>query len=123
MQPFANGAPGMGTGVRVFPGRFTVTGRRVGIRIRQRYAPMFSTCLTIQRANKTQHQIKKAIMKRTILAVVSVSVIGGATLYLNRQTTMPVSPAEPMAEAAPTRTPEDTRSVKTVVVQQTEPQV
>src|ERR1051326_2642466 len=62
-------------------------------------------------------------MKRLILAVVSVGVIGGATLYLNRQKTAPVSPAEPMAEATSTRTPEDTRSVKTVVVQQTEPQV
>ena len=62
-------------------------------------------------------------MKRLILAVVSVGVIGGATLYLNRQKTAPVSPAEPMAEATSTRTPEDKRSVKTVVVQQTEPQV
>ena len=62
-------------------------------------------------------------MKRLILAVVSVGVIGGATLYLNRQKTAPVSPAEPTAEATPTRTPEDTRSVKAVVVQQTEPQV
>ena len=62
-------------------------------------------------------------MKRLILAVVSVGMIGGATLYLNRQKTAPVSPAEPMAEATPTRTPEDTRSVKAVVVQQTEPQV
>src|SRR6266567_3429598 len=62
-------------------------------------------------------------MKGLILAVVSVGVIGGATLYLNRQKTAPVSPAEPMAEATPTRTPEDTRSVKAVVVQQTEPQV
>jgi tetratricopeptide (TPR) repeat protein len=62
-------------------------------------------------------------MKRLILAVVTVGVIGGATLYLNRQKTTPVSPAEPMAEATPTRTPEDTRSVKAVVVQQTEPQV
>src|SRR5260370_34079987 len=111
MQAFASGAPGMGTGVRAFPGRFTVTGRRVGIRIRQRYAPMFSTCLTIQRANKTRRQIKKAIMKRMILAVVSVSVIGGATLYLNRQETMPVSPAEPMTEASSRRTIEDTQSV------------
>jgi hypothetical protein len=62
-------------------------------------------------------------MKRLILAVVSVGVIGGATLYLNRQKTAPVSPAERIAEAAPTRTPEDTRSVKTVPMQQTEPQV
>jgi len=62
-------------------------------------------------------------MKRLILAVVSVGVIGGATLYLNRQKTAPVSPAEPVAEATSTRTPEDTRSVKTVAVQQTEPQV
>ena len=62
-------------------------------------------------------------MKRLILAVVSVGVIGGATLYLNRQKTTPISPAEPMAEAAPPRTPEDTRSVKAVAMQQPEPQV
>ena len=62
-------------------------------------------------------------MKRLILAVVSVGVIGGAALYLNRQKTAPISPAEPMAEAAPTRTPENTRSAKAVAVQQTEPQV
>ena len=62
-------------------------------------------------------------MKRLILAVVSVGVIGGATLYLNRQKTARVSPAEPVAEATSTRTPQDTRSVKTVAVQQTEPQV
>ena len=49
--------------------------------------------------------------------------IGGATLYLNRQKTAPVSLEEPMAEATSTRTPEDTRSGKAVVVQQTEPQV
>ena len=84
---------------------------------------MFSICFTTQRANKTRNQIKKTTMKRLILAVVSVGVIGGATLYLNRQKTAPVSPAEPMAEATPTRTPEDTRSVKAVVVQRTEPQV
>ncbi len=62
-------------------------------------------------------------MKRLILAVVSVGVIGGATLYLNRQKTAPVSPAEPMAEATSTHPPEDKRSVKTAVVQQTEPQI
>jgi hypothetical protein len=62
-------------------------------------------------------------MKRLILAVVCFGVIGGATLYLNRQKTAPVSPPEPMAEAAPTRTPEDTLSVKAAAVQQTEPQV
>jgi hypothetical protein len=62
-------------------------------------------------------------MKRLILAVVSVGVIGGATLYLNRQKTAPVSPAEPVAETAPSRTMEDTRSVKAVAMQQTEPQV
>src|ERR1043166_6311339 len=61
-------------------------------------------------------------MKRLTLAVVSVGVIGGATLYLNRQRTAPVSPAKPVAEATSTRTPEDTRSVQTVV-QPTEPQV
>jgi tetratricopeptide (TPR) repeat protein len=62
-------------------------------------------------------------MKRLILVVVSVGVIGGATLYLNRQKTAPVSQAEPEAEAAPSRTMEDTRSVKAVAVPQTEPQV
>src|SRR5438552_8126122 len=62
-------------------------------------------------------------MKRLILAVVSVGMIGGATLYLNRQKTAPVSLEEPMAEATSTRTPEDTQSGKAVVVQQTEPQV
>jgi hypothetical protein len=62
-------------------------------------------------------------MKRLILAVVSVGVIGGGMLYLNRQKAAPVFPAEPMAEATPTRTPEETRSVKGIVVQQTEPQV
>ena len=62
-------------------------------------------------------------MKGLILAVVSVGVIGGAALYLNRQRTAPISPAEPMAEAAPTRTPEDRQSVKAIAVQQTEPQV
>jgi tetratricopeptide (TPR) repeat protein len=62
-------------------------------------------------------------MKQLILAVVSVGMIGGATLYLNRQKTAPVSPAEPVAEAAPSRTMEDTRSVKAVAVQQPEPQV
>src|SRR5437667_3017974 len=62
-------------------------------------------------------------MRRLILAVVGVGMIGGATLYVNRQKTGPVSLEEPMAEATPTRTPEDTRSGKAVVVQQTEPQV
>jgi len=62
-------------------------------------------------------------MKRLILAVVSVGVIGGTALYLNRQKTAPVSPAEPMAEAAPRRTMEDTQSVKDIAMQQTEPQV
>jgi hypothetical protein len=62
-------------------------------------------------------------MKRLILALVSVGVIGGATLYLNRQKTAPVSPAEPMAEEAPSRTMEDMQSVKAVPMQQTQPQV
>jgi hypothetical protein len=62
-------------------------------------------------------------MKRLILAVVSVGVIGGTALYLNRQKTAPVSPAEPMAEAAPRRKMEDTQSVKDIAMQQTEPQV
>jgi hypothetical protein len=62
-------------------------------------------------------------VKRLVLAVVSVGVIGGTALYLNRQKTAPVSPAEPMAEAAPRRTMEDTQSVKDIAMQQTEPQV
>src|SRR5205809_2686227 len=62
-------------------------------------------------------------MKRLILAVVSVGVIGGATVYLNRQKTVPGTLAEPMAEAAPGRTMEDTQSVKAVAMQQTQPQV
>src|SRR5882757_7475314 len=62
-------------------------------------------------------------MKRLILAVVSVGVIGGAAFYLNRQKPAPVSPAEPMAEAAPRRTMEDTQSVKDIAMQQTEPPV
>jgi len=60
-------------------------------------------------------------MKRFILAMISVGVIGGAALYLNRQKTAPVSPAEPMAEAAPNRTTEDTRSEEAVAIQQSEP--
>src|SRR2546423_13490176 len=110
MQPFASGAPGMDTGVRVFPGRFTVTGRRVGIPIRQRYARMFSICFTTQRANKTRNQIKKTTMKRLILAVVSVGLIGGATLYLNGKKTAPVFPAKPLPEPTPPRIPEATGS-------------
>jgi hypothetical protein len=64
-------------------------------------------------------------MKRLILAVlgISVGVIGGTTLYLQRHQTAPVSPTEPMAEAAPSRTMENTPSVKDVAMQQTEPQV
>lgn len=63
-------------------------------------------------------------MKRLILAAVCVGVIGGATLYfLNRQKTGPIAPAEPMAEAASTRTLEDTPSAKAVAAQQTEPRV
>ena len=62
-------------------------------------------------------------MKRLISAVVCVGVIGGAILYLNRQKSGPIAPAEPKAEAAPTRTPEDTPSAKAVAVQQTEPRV
>src|SRR4051812_18735918 len=63
-------------------------------------------------------------MKRLILAVlgISVGVIGGTTLYLQRQQTAPVSPTEPMPEAALSRTMEDTPSVQDVAVQQTEPQ-
>src|SRR5438045_9401537 len=40
-----------GSGFRVVPGRFTAIGRRVGTLIRQRYAPLFSICSVIQRAN------------------------------------------------------------------------
>jgi len=62
-------------------------------------------------------------MKRLILAVVCVGVIGGATLSLNRQKTARVSSAEPTAEAAPSRTLDDTQSVKAVAEEQTQPQV
>lgn len=62
-------------------------------------------------------------MKRLILAMVSVGVIGGAALYLNRQKAAPVSPAQPTTEAASTRTPEETQSVKGDAMQQTEPRV
>jgi len=62
-------------------------------------------------------------MKRLILAVVSIGVIGGAALYLNRPKTAPVPPAEPMAEAVPTRTPEDSQSAKAATIQQMVPQV
>src|SRR5947208_9046610 len=55
MKPYASGAPGMGTGARVLPGRFTATGRRVGTLIRQRYAPMSSICFTIQRAKRLHY--------------------------------------------------------------------
>src|SRR5712691_4228987 len=40
---------------------------------------------------------KRQTMKQLIWAVVSVVVIGGATLYLNRQKTAPGSPTVPMA--------------------------
>jgi len=60
MQPFASGAPGMVTGVRVSPGRFTAIGRRVGTPIRQRYAPMFSICFTIT----PQGELTRTRMKR-----------------------------------------------------------
>jgi hypothetical protein len=62
-------------------------------------------------------------MKRLILAVVCAGVISGAALYLNRQKTTPVSPAEPITEAAPSHQPDDAQSVKTVAVQQAKPQV
>lgn len=62
-------------------------------------------------------------MKRLILAVVGVGVIGGAMLYLNRQKASPVPPAEPTVEAAPSRTMEDPQSVKAVVMHQKQPQV
>ena len=54
---------------------------------------------------------------------VSVGVIGGAMVYFNRRKTAPVPPAEPMAEAVPTRTPEDSLSAKAATIQQTVPQV
>src|SRR5438874_13517872 len=62
-------------------------------------------------------------MKRLTLAVVCVGVICGAALYLSRQKTTPVSPAEPITEAAPSYQPEDAQSVKTVAVQPAKPQV
>jgi tetratricopeptide (TPR) repeat protein len=64
-------------------------------------------------------------MKRLILAVVgiSVGVIGGTMLYLQRQQTAPVSPIQPMAEAALSRTTQDAPPVKDVALQQTEAQV
>ena len=51
--------------------------------------------------------------------MVSVSVIGGAMLYLNRQKASPVPPAEPAVEAAPSRTTEYPQPVKEVVMQPT----
>src|SRR2546423_5331728 len=62
-------------------------------------------------------------MKRLICGVVSVGVIVGAVLYLSRPKTAPVPLAEPMAEAVPTRTLEETQFVNVVALQQTEPQV
>jgi tetratricopeptide (TPR) repeat protein len=46
-------------------------------------------------------------MKRLILVVVCVGVIGGAALYLNRQQTVPVAPTEPAVTAAPSQPMED----------------
>jgi tetratricopeptide (TPR) repeat protein len=62
-------------------------------------------------------------MKRLILAVVSVGMIGGAMLYLNRHKAAPVPPAEPTVEAAPSRTMENPQSVKAAVMQQKQPRV
>ena len=42
MRPFANGVAGMDTHFRGRAGRFTATGRRAGIMIRQRFAPISS---------------------------------------------------------------------------------
>jgi hypothetical protein len=52
MQKFGVGVRSVGIGVRVFVGRFTGIGRRVGIPIHQRFALMFSTSLIIRRANQ-----------------------------------------------------------------------
>jgi hypothetical protein len=62
-------------------------------------------------------------MKRLILAVVGVGVIGGAMLYLNRQKSSPVPPADPTLEASPSQTMEDPQSAKAVVMHQKQPQV
>ena len=44
---------------------------------------------------------RKAIMKRLILVVVGAGVLVGLGFYVNRPKTQPVSPVEPMTEAAP----------------------
>lgn len=61
-------------------------------------------------------------MKRLIYAIICVGVIGSAALYLNRQKTVQVPPAEPMAGAAPNRSTEDTQA-DIASVQQTNPPV
>jgi tetratricopeptide (TPR) repeat protein len=58
-------------------------------------------------------------MKRLIFATICVGVIGGA-LYMNRQKTAPVPPAEPMSEAAPNPTMEDTQPARVATVQPTD---
>jgi len=62
-------------------------------------------------------------MKRLTLAALGVVVIGGATLFLARQKTAPLAKAEPITEAASTQTPEETRLVKDVDLQQRQTQV
>ena len=61
-------------------------------------------------------------MKRLMLAIICVGVISSAALYLNRQKTVQVPPAEPMADAAPNRSIEDAQA-DIASVQQTDPPV
>src|SRR5204862_8288479 len=49
---FASGVPSTDIGFPVFVGRFMGTGTRVGTPIHRKYAPMFSTCSKITRANQ-----------------------------------------------------------------------
>lgn len=54
--------------------------------------------------------------------MVGVSAIGGTMLCLHRQKASPVPPAEPVVEAAPSQTTEETPPVKAVVTQPKPPQ-
>jgi hypothetical protein len=58
-------------------------------------------------------------MKRLIFATICVSVIGGA-LYMNRQKTAPVPPAESMPEVTPNPTIEDSQPARVVTVEPTD---
>src|SRR5689334_5789580 len=62
-------------------------------------------------------------MKRLIFAMICVGTIGGATLYMNRQKTLPDPSAEPMSETAPNQTIEDTQPARVATVQPTDPPV